>query len=1797
MQSAEFGHVVAEFYRMADGVKEQLSNILNLLEDGRVPDQKSISEFDAAMERLQEQYDAVYSLTQSMVADGELPTEGCSISECVQAVDASKLQQIKAQLREIETVLQRFVDVRSLMAECSQALAPYQEKASQMLQQLKNNYSAISPEVVETSDGHRIFLKILDEKNLQSEEKFRLLEKAGSIYPQVVQIGLAMGQYYIPDGTSAEPVSSQTINENVGRNSTPNEGRLHPKTLEKEPEIAITDENSSKELFHAKTKVKDGLTLSAKSFTGDVSNVARIYHKAHFILPFFTHLGALTVDQIYEVGIALDFLDDPADKPDISATKIKISIKNTLDELIAKNCLVAYETDAQQPERDVYCLTHYGHRCLAKSTIVNLKLSKSGRSFWALPLGHHPLHGGDTIEKNTLNSAVSQNNLLLNYLHGMKEQLSREEYNKITASISWKENHFSVVVPWEGENFSCQIIESVCDAKDSAENILIIADTLEEVNDSFYKNRECFIFNHGKLTRCCDTVSDVANAVEPDNITDAVNKMPGQTKKAEEPATDVSSTGEPAALESPEKRQEAPEGEATTLETIYDALGNGDVVKASQIILDAQVLPDDDLMEELIFALLKSAGNEPESEVNYRGITRAILLAKAASFEKNYPKSKKLYQQLLLATNLPLDNVDYTGINLLNAFPTPMNKTESMMLSAYLYGLLFPNQTRDYTLWSQADQLLSDYDSVFPSYPALKSLFNTLCNVKDTVADGFTDTVLSLLGDKAESTAFVERLQSEAETLMHHRKTAVGIKINGLPEMCSACFGHSSDLYTCLEIIHENRRSEKELVKSVLAEYCDEGEDSSLELSEQKIDQKLDQEWARTRLGNNMIRLTSLQYVAKQQILNAFYRRLRLMKTWCEIEDVENRHYNTGRIYNLRTEILSVLNELTADLTPMYRSDEPCILLRMLDLMRRRLQGDREETLPFADLLSTGIISLDDDGIPVMDESLCDVKYYEPWRNVLRHITAPVLSLKEARDEVFRRGSSMQDNLHQLLMIENYLSGPGHTVSRQDIISARKTAEIRTKEFKDRLELDYTFYRIDEDSKENLFDILEMYRENFFPTPEQDVDEPRDFGCWGQFLHALGQQIEDFTAQRQSELRKDLSERRARLHADGTSLLLEEAERLLEQDKNFTVAEEYINRFDNGETQFSEDELTATQDSGEGLSEFLSDESFEPIYNTCRRNTGKPLKKFGVDYVIQAMKAKTTSGDWTSRLRDDSQTFLENWPVSKDIAGTDSQLRAFFSSLGFTVNGIKKISGTKEEQYSLLVTKVDANRTDYNHPIAAFGTQMKSPLSVLVLYGKHPAREIIEILASMKNPSGPVIVLIDHFLDKAERRQVAETFHTQTSWQRPFLLIDRVLVLYLAMHQSAERLPSMLKCTLPYTTYQPFLRDGGAVAEEMFFGRRSELASILQPTGACVVYGGRQLGKTALLQRAESRFHAPENQAYAVFSDIKDYKQEGPLVEKLCGDITGKTGLSFTSCNTLKGLCDQIGAMFRKHKIASMLLLIDEADNFLEAISKVKYAPLQPLIELKRVTKNNFKFVLAGLHNVCRAKNATALNGIFGQLGSSLCIKPLSPIDAIQLLSRPLRYLGFQIENPHLETILTNTNYYPGILQFFGYTLVQTFMDDYEKYYNVNNNPPFPLKEAQLGSIMNSADLNRSIRDKFQWSLDLDEHYSMLARCIVLLHYYYAGERRLGFTVDDIKQVVTSYDIHCLKEKSSSEQTVLLDEMVDMGILSKPRQDSNPSVAYRMRRHAFIDYVGASIESIEKDIRDNNKAEVSHDDK
>ena len=127
--------------------------------------------------------------------------------------------------------------------------------------------------------------------------------------------------------------------------------------------------------------------------------------------------------------------------------------------------------------------------------------------------------------------------------------------------------------------------------------------------------------------------------------------------------------------------------------------------------------------------------------------------------------------------------------------------------------------------------------------------------------------------------------------------------------------------------------------------------------------------------------------------------------------------------------------------------------------------------------------------------------------------------------------------------------------------------------------------------------------------------------------------------------------------------------------------------------------------------------------------------------------------------------------------------------------------------------------------------------------------------------------------------------------------------------------------------------------------------------------------------------------------------------------------------------------------------------------------------------------------------------------------------------------------------------------------------------------------KSQLGSVMNSADLNKSIKDKIRLTLELDSRYFMIARCITLLHYYHEGSYGdiYGFKLNEIIDIANEYSIHCLENEKPDEYKNLLAEMEEMGIVCQSEG------RYRLRKASFIDIIGENPEVLEQEIEQNNQ--------
>ncbi len=597
---------------------------------------------------------------------------------------------------------------------------------------------------------------------------------------------------------------------------------------------------------------------------------------------------------------------------------------------------------------------------------------------------------------------------------------------------------------------------------------------------------------------------------------------------------------------------------------------------------------------------------------------------------------------------------------------------------------------------------------------------------------------------------------------------------------------------------------------------------------------------------------------------------------------------------------------------------------------------------------------------------------------------------------------------------------------------------------------------------------------------------------------------------------------------------------------------------------------------------------YDELYTECDKpkSKEKTLKSLGRSYIED-----NPPESWPTlsrKLKDEMTAIIDNWPSRLGNTSHDL-IRALVAGLGFSPetgkDSVHKESANPDfpnmEIFSVTMKKNDGHNC--THPIAKFGTKLEF-LSVIILYGSGNPEKIVSSV--MEREPGTSILLMDYHVSKNVRSQFAKAFRTHGMQDKYFLLIDRVLALFLTLQDTGSRLSTLLQCTLPYTSCIPFTKGSGYVAPEMFYGRERELADIQSPEGSSIVYGGRQLGKTSLLRRAETLEHNPEKLKFAVYSDLtanglnKAFENgfsEPDFVSSIIHSVNAKVPGLLKASSTIQAMCDNIESLISSKKAASFMLLLDEADSFLDSIRGENYEPLLPLVNLRKSTEHKFRFVLAGLHNVMRAKKYAADNNPLGQLGYALCIRPLSPFEAQRLLLEPLEYLGFRIDpERHLETILTATNYYPGVIQYFGYTLLEKFTDRCVNSGSDEIMPPFPVDDSLLGSVIASQELTEAATHTLRLSLSLDKYF-MLAQCIAYLYYSGGGENSgsfRGFTVSEIIEADSELT-QCMAGESYESYDAMLREMSDMGILSRLSNGS-----YRFRRQSFVKSIWPDEDSV-----------------
>jgi hypothetical protein len=529
----------------------------------------------------------------------------------------------------------------------------------------------------------------------------------------------------------------------------------------------------------------------------------------------------------------------------------------------------------------------------------------------------------------------------------------------------------------------------------------------------------------------------------------------------------------------------------------------------------------------------------------------------------------------------------------------------------------------------------------------------------------------------------------------------------------------------------------------------------------------------------------------------------------------------------------------------------------------------------------------------------------------------------------------------------------------------------------------------------------------------------------------------------------------------------------------------------------------------------------------------------------------------------------------------EKDLTTLLTGLGFRDVRVNSVPSVSPPHWSLM-----CQATPLGDPtvciVPRFGSQAKGRYHILGLFDR-PDEEAIVNLVRKVGGVEPIMVLYFGRMTEQRRRDLAEL-----CWQRgrSFLVIDESLVFFLC-GERFSRLPILFQCALPFTVAEPYTTTASLVPVEMFFGREQERRAVIDPYGTNLVYGGRQLGKSALLRDVERREHNPGQERIVRWIDLKN---RGIGIDRPAEDLWAVLGQELHQEDVLprratahQTVVEKIKEWLNEADNRRILLLLDEADAFLDADSRAvneqtrhSFPQVARLKGLMDDTDRRFKVVFAGLHNVQRA--ARDPNTPVAHLGTPVCIGPLLDNgewrQARDLIEIPFRHMGYEFQPPDLwMRILSYTNYYPSLIQVFCKHLLEYLHNRDRTTFDFQTCPPYPITAQQIEDVYQSEKLQGEIRDKFELTLGLDERYRLIALCIALASIEQRETQSLveGFDVAWVREQALSWWASGFATDTSYELfRTILDEMVGLGVLRRAAPDR-----YALRSPNVLNLLGS----------------------
>lgn len=1150
---------------------------------------------------------------------------------------------------------------------------------------------------------------------------------------------------------------------------------------------------------------------------------------------------------------------------------------------------------------------------------------------------------------------------------------------------------------------------------------------------------------------------------------------------------------------------------------------------------------------------------------------------------------KDEYLQLAYAVNDPLAACTYNSDQIANTYLADGYEHNSYYLAAAILRNFYSNQCLyDYAIDSMMDSFAED--KLLVSNDKLKHLIDILRMFKKEHHCGmgkFADYKKSdIAALKAKLDIFAKRAMEQSK-LASEQSYNVAITNARFGKTLEYLFRGNSDLASFLDMIAEKEKDEAaiELMKQYLQEhFIKENAPVAVEnINSNKIDELIDIAWD---VAGNLIRnKKKTSKLVSGPRVNLRHRLEEIGKLISEylvtVEQINNADED-DKAYPAYQKAYKTTSRLFQEIIAEYEAEAKqadkdygykLVLIQTLKEIYAKMKGDNPEFtgkyfyLPF---LGDSHVLLNADyqpeyrdikELPAMGTLARIEKHAFEGGDMSVDLQVRLKGIMEKDTDIVQSIIS-DDNYGSLRLLTGYINDqqPGFEAEfmknfrvAMALDFAKKQAKKEFEDFSDELALFQSYGQID-NTEENKKEIILQTAGLLYEAAQEDDN----YGFFEKVLvefknkiqrdavvqgDALKQNLENFLLAHQ-ELKEN----------EAANKLIERIRQCIDSQK-YSSAEELLNRLEN-------DDYVSLQELE--MKDYLQD--FLNHYNNYIKsvaNNDKTLR-------AQVKPYRTANKDTRAAER-----LLNAWPKGNNDIRPDELL----SSLGFklaSVDKMDKVDGKFPSFFVKLQKALGGRVNNYNYPVPAFGSLGETDgFRIVYIFGAYDAERLVEIFNNIGDEKHTLIIL-DYALKESARRRLALLVKGKANC-KIFAVLDRVVLKYLYDNYSEQTITKqLLHIIMPFAYYQPYVADSSKpMPSELFIGRKEELKKIKDVNGVNIVYGGRQLGKSALLMKAKKDIDKNESGDRAVYIDIKgrNYTETALKIseELVIADILEEKDI--TSDWRKLAMSIRMRLKDEAKPIHYFLLLLDEADAFLDSCKDVQYKPFDALKDIQAVGEGRFKFVVAGLRDVLRFEHEAALNdnSVLPQL-SSMTVKPFKYAEAKELLEYPLSYLGFRFRDD-VETdtlvsaILSHTNSFPGMLQLYCTKLIEAMKNGYAGYKEAGT-PPYYVSEDHIKKVLGEDNLQEEIRQKFFITLTVgsDNYYLLIA---MITAYLYKNDEGICVTPNDVLTFAKDFEIKDIAALSPEKVAALMEEMRELNVLQH-----NGEHGYRFTHFSFFQMMG-----------------------